>query len=150
MTGRFAEYEVAGPAKVTALRRAAVADFAAGLVLAVLAFPFPIVRASVPTLVFVISVLASIGMVHAVYVAATIALLGRTPGMYLFDVGFAPARPRGINLVLFACASVVAFLPQLVVARVGDPAAGLAARAGSVTLSSVKPETSREGGPGGV
>ncbi|MBA4370213.1 MAG: hypothetical protein C0418_01365 [Coriobacteriaceae bacterium] len=90
---RISDYRPAGTAERRSMRLAQLADFGAGAVLAMLAFPFPIVRASVPMPVFITLVLAALVSGWWLYTALTAVGLGRTPGMYLFDLGFAQGRP---------------------------------------------------------
>lgn len=126
---------LADPAKA---RIAALIDFGAGLVAAVIAFPFPFARAALPVPVFVVSILLSIVVVHELYCALALTFLGRTPGMYLLDLGPDP-RPRLGAAVAWALGASIAFWPTVFGVRsVFDPATGLSARLSGVQTRSTR------------
>lgn len=114
MSGRFSEYVVEGDAPLRRVRSASAVDNAAAFLIGVIVFPFPIVRAYVPVWVFVVSILLVIGIAHALYVALMSLMLGRTPGMYLFDLGFLGQRPDALRSALWGFASAVVFWPSLI------------------------------------
>jgi hypothetical protein len=90
---RVSEYATTGEADRGRVRIAWAIDAASGAVIAMLGFPFPFVRASVPTPLFVALILAAIVLVGYLYVTVVAKLLGRTPGMYLMDLGFEGGGP---------------------------------------------------------
>ncbi|MDP2182816.1 MAG: hypothetical protein Q8K99_09665 [Actinomycetota bacterium] len=132
MNGRFAEYQTTGPARQGRVRSASAIDYAAAVVIGVIVFPFPIVRAYVPVWVFVVSILVVIGIAHALYVALTSVLLGRTPGMYLFDLGFDDERPGLFRALMWGFGSAVVFWPSLLVGGLAHPETGVLARSSGV------------------
>lgn len=138
MSGRFGEYSIVGPAQVGRVRSAAVADYIAAAIVGIIIFPFPIVRAYVEAWVFVVSILVVIGIVHALYVGLTTVLLGRTPGMYLFDLGLCEGRPTPFRAALFGFASAVVFWPSLLLPRLADSREGIPARVSSVEIGATK------------
>ncbi len=132
---RFETGPLADPARA---RIAALIDFGAGLVAAVIAFPFPFARAALPLPVFVVSIVVSIVVVHELYLALTLMFLGRTPGMYLLDLGPDP-RPRLGAAVSWAVGASLAFWPTVFGVRPAfDPATGLPARLSGVQTRSTR------------
>lgn len=113
MPGKLGDFVTAGPAAAGRVRSAALVDGAAAFLLAVLAFPFPIARALLPLPVFVASIIGVIAVVHVAYVAITLMLWGRTPGMYLLDLGVSDARPAFPDAVRFAAGASCAFWPTV-------------------------------------
>lgn len=89
----FREYETTGPATPRRIRSAWAIDAVSGVVVAMLAFPFPVVRAAAPAAVFVLSILSSIIVIAWLYMSVMPRLFGRTPGMYLMDLGFEGGQP---------------------------------------------------------
>ncbi|MDZ4065035.1 MAG: hypothetical protein U1E22_10270 [Coriobacteriia bacterium] len=134
MSGRFAEYETTGPAQPGRVRSASVVDYAAAVVIGVIIFPFPIVRAYVSVWVFVVSILVVIGVAHALYIGLTSVLLGRTPGMYLFDLGFGGERPGAYRAMMWGFGSAVVFWPSLIVSRFAHPERGIPAMMSGVRV----------------
>ena len=110
---RISEYQVSGPAAPGRIRLAIALDFVCGLVIAMLAFPFPIVRASVSVPSFVALVLGSIVAVHALYLMVAVSLLGRTPGMYLLDLGFDDGAPGLADSAKWALRVTLLFWPVM-------------------------------------
>jgi uncharacterized membrane protein len=90
---RISRYTATGEAERGRVRIAWAIDFVVGVVIAMLGFPFPIVRASVSTLVFVLLILAAILLVTYLYITVVTKLLGRTVGMYFMDLGFEGGGP---------------------------------------------------------
>jgi len=89
----FREYETTGAASRGRVRASWAIDVASGVVIAMLAFPFPVVRAMVTTPVFMISLFAARIVGTWLYMSIMPRLFGRTPGMYLTDLGFEGGRP---------------------------------------------------------
>ena len=90
---RISRYTTTGEAERGRVRIAWAIDFVGGVVIAMLGFPFPIVRASVSTLVLVLLILAAILLVTYLYITVVTKLLGRTVGMYFMDLGFEGGGP---------------------------------------------------------
>jgi hypothetical protein len=96
------DYEVGGPAEPLRVRTAALIDLAIGTLLAVLAWPFPVARILTTDLtgsvalgwalhVAMLSVFAAVA--SWLYAAFCSALLHRTAGMYLKDLGYRDGSP---------------------------------------------------------
>lgn len=133
----FTVIDTADPARV---RGAALLDFAAAFVVGMIAFPFPFVRAVLPTLFFVGSILLTIVVAHIIYCALTLRILGRTPGMFLLDLGPERGRPSWGRALLWGLGESVAFWPTaLGVTRVYDPETGTPARMSGIEIGSTKP-----------
>lgn len=121
---------------------AAGGDLAVAAVVAMLVWPFPLIRLTlgIPWSVHVPLILAWVLVVYAAYLATSVAIWGRTPVMYLTDLGLAGVpRPFGLGRSLrWALGLAVAVVPSLLGARsLADPRTGLAARAsGLVTVAS--------------
>lgn len=76
--------------------RAAVAiDGVAGLVAAVLLYPFPAMRAVLPTGLFVVSIIAAIFFVSVLVAALSLAVTGRTAGLFLLGMSVSPSPGPG-------------------------------------------------------
>lgn len=141
---RLSGFEPVGPAMASRARIAHVVDGAAAFVGAVLIFPFPFARVALPLPAFVVSIVAMILAVHLVYLAVSLVVWGRTPGMFLLDLGIAP-RPVGMWAALcWSSGSVAGFVPALFSVAVLDPVRGLPARwSGLSTVATVMPDGSR-------
>lgn len=129
----FRDYESQGVADAGAGGKAELLDLAIGVLLGVIAWPFPVVRmlledatgsavagwaVHVPLLLLFMATAAWLAS------GATIAALGRTVGMYFLDLGF-QERPSGVAGALRAsCTWTLAGLARLVGAK--RPTAGLA------------------------
>lgn len=125
---KFAHFEVQGPATLDRVRFAQVIDALAALIVAVLLFPFPTVRASVALPVFVVSIIVAILVVYLLYLTIFLSVWGRTPGMYLMDLGIDP-RPAGVAAsVKWALAMLAGFVPGFFFSAVLDSSTGWAAR----------------------
>lgn len=139
--GRFKDFESAGAADLARVRIAHGVDGVIAILAAVLLLPFPTIRAAVPIPVFVGIILATIVFVHAIYLAVTVTLWGRTVGMYLFDLGIAQ-RPAGTaSAMMWALASVVGFLPGLVLPRALDPLLGWPAKISGLATEATTAKT---------
>ncbi len=121
------------PVEVARMRAAALTDAVAGLLAAVLLYPFPIMRAALPLPVFVGSIFASAVAAAVLAAALQVLLRGRTIGMYLFGLRFAE-EPRGARAVSWGVAWTAGALAGLAAPRILDPATGWAARAGGRRL----------------
>ncbi|MCG2807575.1 MAG: hypothetical protein L6413_04805 [Coriobacteriia bacterium] len=133
------EFQFVGPAEPPRARTASLIDFAAAFVAAVIAFPFPFARAVLPVPIFVDSILLSIIVVHVLYCWLTLGLLGRTPGMFLLDLGPGPKRPGLAAALLWALGSSLAFWPTVLGVRGAyDPETGPAARMSRIRIGSTK------------
>lgn len=122
------DFEPGGPAEPARSRLAAVVDFAGAFLLAVLAFPFPVARATLPLPVFVAAILATIVVTHVLYLTFFVLAWRRTPGMYLLELGLAGKTPRLADAFVWAASSSLAFWPQVFRSRAGHPSQGLPAR----------------------
>lgn len=124
------EYETVGVASPKKARVAGWIDAAAAIGIAVIAFPFPIIRASTTTLVFVASMLVAVIAVHYCYLGLTATFLGRTPGMYLMDLGFEGGHPAVFRVWLWALGAVLVAGPH--------PEKGLGARFSGLRVMSTR------------
>ena len=138
---RIREYVTIDHAESSRVRVAAMVDFFTAVVVAMLAFPFPIVRASVPTLVFVISILVSITFIHFLYLTITTPLFARTPGMYLMDLGFEGGGPLVSRSWRWALGSVVTFWPTVILGA-PDVEKGLPVRMSGLVIGSTRESSS--------
>lgn len=131
--GKFKDFESAGAADLARVRIAHGVDCVIAILAAVLLLPFPTIRASVPIPVFVAIIIGTMVVVHFIYLAILVRLAGRTVGMYLFDLGISK-RPTGTaSASLWAIASVVGFLPGLIMPRALDPLLGWPAKISGLT-----------------
>lgn len=128
------EFVPVGPADDIRARNAALFDFVAALLLAMLAFPFPVMRALLPVPVFVASILVTVVVAHVLYLSVFSLAWGRTPAMYLLDLGLSEGRLSFSRAFVWASASSLAFWPQMVGLPSGDPGLGLATRLSGVKV----------------
>jgi len=136
----YREFVVSGPADPSRVRIAALLDFGAAFVVAVIAFPFPFARATLPLPVFVASILATIVVMHAAYCGLTLRVFGRTPGMFLLDLGPQLGRPTLGRATLWGIGESAAFWPTVFgAARTFDPETGTPARMSGIEIGSTKP-----------
>jgi uncharacterized RDD family membrane protein YckC len=90
-------------ASVSARRRQTAIDVGASLALAILAWPFPLARASLSIPVHVVAVLAFWQIVQVGYYVATMGTWGRTGGLHLMGLrvvtedGVAPGRASAVR-----------------------------------------------------
>ncbi|PKQ30196.1 MAG: hypothetical protein CVT60_01505 [Actinobacteria bacterium HGW-Actinobacteria-10] len=129
-------FEVTGPADPGRYRAASIIDFAVAVLVAMLVFPFPIVRALVAPQVFIGLVLASIVVAHVVYVSVVLMLWRRTPGMYLLDLGIAGGGIAPIRALAWGVGAALEFWPQAVGMHPGGLSAGLPSRMSGLELGS--------------
>lgn len=143
----LSEYRITGPSTFSRVRGGALLDLLAATVAAMLLYPQPAARAAItgaglPIWVFLLSLLAAALVVFAVFLFGCALIWGRTPGMYLMDVGLDPAgRPAVGSALMWALGWLVAILPALFGARaVSDGETGLPARlSGLKSRASGKP-----------
>jgi hypothetical protein len=111
-------------------------DAAVALVAAVIVFPFPFARAFLSIPLFVAAILVTIVVVHVLYLTVALIVWGRTPGMFLLDMGTSP-RPVGLMRALrWSAGSALGLVPGFLSTRPLDPECGMPARfAGLVTRS---------------
>lgn len=143
----LAAFEVTGAADPGRYRLSAIVDFVAAALLAILAFPFPILRAVLPLPVFVASILLSVVVAHFLYLTATVMLWGRTPAMYLFDMGLSSGRASVLRAGRWAFGATLDFWPIVLSPRSREPRGRLAARMSGVELGSTadaKPAASQQ------
>ncbi|MHB9004119.1 MAG: RDD family protein [Coriobacteriia bacterium] len=143
MTVSLGRFEVTGPADAGRYRAASIIDFAAAALLAMLVFPFPVVRATVATPVFVVLIIAAIVVAHIVYLSVVLSVWGRTPGMYLLDLGIAGGRIPPVRALAWGFGAVLEFLPRVAGVRPRGANGGLASRISGLELASTA-------GPGGT
>jgi hypothetical protein len=146
----LSDFSVTGPASPARTRGAGLLDFLAAAIVSMIAFPQPVARAAItgaglPIGVFVLLLLAIIFAVYWLYVAFSVVTWGRTPGMYLLDLGLeAETKPTLGEAAGWATGWVLAALPALVGVKTAyDPERGWPARIGRVPTRSTK----RESGP---
>jgi hypothetical protein len=115
----------------------AAIDSGAALVLAVLAYPFPVMRAMLPLPVFVISILVVWQLVQVSYCALAAAVWGSTGGMYLRGLSLRTTdggeATRGQRATWGALAGIAALVHVAAPPSEGKPA--LAERASGLVLS---------------
>jgi hypothetical protein len=116
-------------------RKASLVDSGICILVAMLAWPFPIARAMLPPLVNVVSVLVWIGIVEIAYGTLVMARWGRGAGWYLFDLAAEGGRARfsaglrwGLGWALVSAGAIFS-------ASMVDPRTGLAARLSGVAGS---------------
>lgn len=129
------DYEITGSAAPSRVRAGALIDLLAAAVVAMLLYPQPAVRAAItgaglPIWVFLLTLLAAVFAVFALLLIACVLTWGRTPGMYLMDVGLDPVgRPPFAKALMWAIGWLLAVMPALLgVAAVFDGETGLPAR----------------------
>lgn len=140
--GRF---EVSGSADPKRYRTATGVDFVAATMIAMIAFPFPILRAMLAVPVFVASILLAIVVVHFAYVAAALMLWGRTPAMYLLDLGLRGGRPSISGAGLWALGALLDFWPTVLGVRSSESYERLADRISGLALGSTAGPTKNSG-----
>lgn len=125
---RLSEIEPAAPATADRARVAYFVDAIAAFAGALLIFPFPLVKAALPLPAFIVSIVATVVVVHVVYLVVCLVARGRTLGMFLLDLCVA-SRPVGFWAALrWSSAVSVGFVPALFSVAVFDPVRGLPAR----------------------
>jgi len=135
MASAFTDYSATGPADPRRARIAASIDLGVGAFLALLVWPFPVMRlvltdatgsVALGWVAHVALLLASMVVADAVYGAVFILTLKRTVGMYLQDLGMAEGAMHGTGAAalaaLWALAGVAGVLGVL------SPAARVAER----------------------
>ncbi len=97
MSNAFRDYEVHGPAEPRRVRAAALVDLGVGAFLAILAWPFPVMRIvltdatgsiALGWVAHVALLLAFMAVADGLYSAVITRLMTRTVGMYLQDLGY--------------------------------------------------------------
>lgn len=134
---RLGGYIVEGPAASRRVLQAVWLDWIAGAFLALLAFPFPLVRQAAPVPVFVLAIVSAVFVGAFLYLALTAKLLGRTPGMYLLDLGFVGDAPGWTPVLLWAFMWAWVAPPALVARGLADGDAGPAARVSGLRVGAV-------------
>lgn len=147
----LARFTIAGPASAGRTRVAGLLDGLAATVVAMVAVPQPVVRqfamAAVPgaggIALFVGLLLASVAVVLWLYLAFSAVNWGRSPAMYLLDLGLeAPTKPTIGEAASWALGWMIALLPALIGARgLYDPERGLPARLSGVPTRATVPTT---------
>lgn len=145
MTSRLGAYAPGEPAEASRALKAAALDLLVAAIVGLLLWPFPLIRLTlaVPVAAHTALIVVWILVVYLVYMTASVAAWGRTPAMYLLDLGLR-GRPRPFGLgtaARWAAGWVVTVLPALLGARgLADPRSGLPARLSGVeTVVSVPP-----------
>jgi hypothetical protein len=97
MANAFSHYDVQGAAEPLRARAAALVDLGIGAFLAILAWPFPVMRivltdaagsVALGWVVHVVLLLTFMAIADGLYIAVITVLLKRTAGMYLQDLAF--------------------------------------------------------------
>jgi hypothetical protein len=130
-TASSASYQTTGAADPAKVRLAGWLDGVAALVLTMIAWPFPVLRAAVPWSVHAPLVLVAILAADAGLRFASLLVWGRTPFMYLLDLGLegGPPRIHAKAAVRWSLGWTLSLVPSLLGARsLADPMSGLAAR----------------------
>ncbi|MDA3935440.1 MAG: hypothetical protein PF636_01055 [Actinomycetota bacterium] len=137
----IADYALIGPATASHTRIAALIDFGSAMMIAVLAFPFPIVRASFGVAGLMLGMLATVAVMHVVYLEAVVTIWGRTPGMYLMDLGLDPDSIDSTARLRWSFGWALSALPSLAKLSLADPDSGTAAKlSGLPTRSTREPK----------
>ncbi len=134
----LAQFEISGPADPVRTRIAGLLDLLAAAIVAMLAVPQPVVRAAIMgdevtalgIAVFVFTLLAVVFAVFGIYLAFSAVMWGRTPVMYLFDLGLdTPTKPTMREALTWSAGWALAAVPALVGVRGAyDPEEGWPAR----------------------
>ena len=131
MAGRLGGYIVRGPALPGDTAKAGGMDAVVSLILTMLAWPFPVARATLPLGVHAAGIVGTLLLVDVAYHALAAKIWGRTLGMYYYDLGLSgPERPFSFAASLaWAVGWTAALLPALLGARgLVHPDTGLPAR----------------------
>jgi len=135
----YRRFEITGDAEPSRVRTAALLDAGAATMVAMIAFPFPIVRALFPVAVFVASILVSIVVAHVLYCALTMRFAGRTPGMFFLDLGPVGGAPALGRALLWGLGASVSFWPTVLGMRTAfDPETGTCARISGIEIGSTQ------------
>lgn len=142
----IAHFEITGPATAGRTRAAGMLDLLTATIIAMLVLPQPVVRAAVmgegatalSIAIFVSVMVLAVLLVLLVYLAVSAVYWGRSPAMYLLDLGLdAPSKPTTGEALLWGLGWALAALPALTGARsVFDPESGLPARLSSLPTRS--------------
>jgi hypothetical protein len=139
---RLGVFRPDGRADAARVRLAGVLDLLVAVLVTMLLWPFPLLRLtlSLPWSVHAAAIVVGIVVVHEVYSAASVAVWGRTPVMYLLDLGLA-GRERPFGLVRswrWALGWTVAVVPGVLgVEGPIDPDVGLPARFSGLRTATV-------------
>lgn len=127
---RLSEYVEAGEADGGRVRTAGLWDAVGALVLALLAWPFPVMRAVLPLWLHIPLVLFATLAVDFGVRAVSVSMWGRTPAMYFLDLGLSGRKEKGVARSLrWAGGWTLALVPTLFGARaLVHPTHGLPAR----------------------
>jgi hypothetical protein len=126
-------------------RKASLVDSGLCVVVAMLAWPFPIARAMLPPLVNVVSILVWIGVVEVAYGTLVMARWGRGAGWYLFDLTSDSGRASFSAALRWGLGWAVASVGAVFSAKGVDPVGGLAARMSGVTGKAAEPISGERG-----
>jgi len=134
----LSHFRITGEAASGRARGAGLLDLLAATVMAMIVVPQPIVRASLMgsgatpagVVAFVATLLAAILLVLVVYLAFSAVTWGRSPAMYLLDLGLeAETKPTFGEAIRWALAWGLAAVPALLGIRAAyDPVSGWPAR----------------------
>ncbi|MDP2401027.1 MAG: hypothetical protein Q8M66_03530, partial [Actinomycetota bacterium] len=129
-------YATGGAADFSRARLAQVLDAAAALAVAAIIFPFPFARAVLPVPAFVATIFLTVGLVHVLYLVAALLAWGRTPAMFLLDLGVSPHPVDWARALRWSAGSALGLLPGLVSRAPLDPERGMPARFAGLTTCS--------------
>lgn len=134
MATRLGTWETAGPADASRVRSAVRVDAVLALFAAMLLWPFPVMRATLPWSIHGPLILLFIWFVAWLYPVVCLMIWGRTLGMYLFDLGFSGAdRPfRPARVARWSAGFALVAVPLLTLGG-AHPETGLAARFSGLT-----------------
>jgi hypothetical protein len=149
MANAFDTYTPTGPADAGRVRTAALIDLAIGALLAILVWPFPVMRivttditgsVALGWVAHVALLLTFFAVMDVAYGSVATVLLRRTAGMYLQDIGFADTVAVTWGRALrWAFGWTAATLPAAFGAQVlADGETGWAARLSGLGLSSTR------------
>lgn len=138
MSSRLGEWNPTGPADPSRARAAGGVDTLIALLVAMIAWPFPIARATLPWMIHVALLLVAITTVDVAVRFIALRIWGRTLAMYLFDLGLVSESGPGIaKSIAWAATSALTVWPSLLGLRgLAHPESGVPARiSGLVTRS---------------
>jgi hypothetical protein len=150
MANAFDTYTPTGTAEAGRIRTAAVIDLVIGALLAILVWPFPVMRivttditgsVALGWVAHVVLLLTFFGVMDVAYCSVATMLLRRTAGMYLQDVGFADTAAITWGRALRWSFGWTAATPAVAVGAraTADPERGWAARLSGLALISTRP-----------
>lgn len=110
---RLSDWRSGGPAEPRRIALSLAADTGIAALLTILAWPFPFVRQSVAWPAHIGLIVVAVLITGGLYRVACIRAWGRTPAMYLMDLGLEPRSPGLARSAAWALLVSVLSLPAL-------------------------------------